>query len=265
MIESVLESVPWDLSQGPKTGTISTNMGNTNLNGSGTLFTLELNVDDIIFYRDNSNVFRNGQIVSISSDTTANFRTMPPATSSMMEYRAISAPLQKINYFFSDDSKPRCPIVTNAADNDILKTVNGKSKISVNEGVLIKSIYLKFPFNFRPSDSPLNVTVKYYDNTNSFVKVVSKIGEEDGIFSVAKQDQEIIINSYIKPLLPTETDSTWQLGIGISNGTTHYDDVITDTYLTPQVSVVDTPSVLNKTLFPLAIGCRILHADTPLI
>jgi hypothetical protein len=264
MIESVLESVPWNTGSA-LTGTISTTAANSALVGVGTLFTTELTVDDLIFYTDANGLPRNGQISAIADNLNATLRTNAKVTTAGVAYRSVASAGQTIPFFEADSTAFKKPIILTSVNNDILKTSSLKSKISVNEGILVKSLYLRFPYQYTMSDTPITLVFAYYDNTGAFVGFISSIGEADGVLNIDRENGEIIINEYIAPLTdPLLTTGTWQIGVSIINGVTNYDDNESFNYTTPHVSMLDANVDIDGNLLPITIGMRILHANQPL-
>lgn len=132
------------------------------------------------------------------------------------------------------------------------KSNNQKSWFRPDEGVLIKSVYIRMPYQFTLADSSLFINL--YGNVNpSTTYNFPEVGEpgSSGI-PCSIENSEIEINTFIAPPPAAVAGNLkWQIFGAIS---------VTFTGIAPAVSMVGAPTALNAATLPIYVGIKIVHA-----
>jgi len=146
--------------------------------------------------------------------------------------------------------------------NGNLLSVSGLSKISANEGILVKSVYMRLPYQFTLGSN--GASMQLFNRLAAVGGpgvVVTTLGE-NGLIKLPIENTEIPVNAYIPPL-----GINWQL-ISVINGL-----VKPETGALPSpavsgalahVSMINVPASLNYQYLPVIVGMRIVHAATTL-
>ena len=168
--------------------------------------------------------------------------------------------------FQSDTTYPNNTIYRgDGANPQLLSDPTGLSLISVNEGILIKSVYIRLPYQFTFAETNFEVRFATRDpaTPTAFARVPS-IGEA-GIINIPLENNEIPINAYVSPdANAVGTGLPWSLYAYINNAKGQPIDGVR---LTPpnaainaMVSSVNVPASVEFRYLPVIIGVRILHA-----
>jgi hypothetical protein len=258
------------------TGNITGVAGASAIVGVGTLFTTELQTGDIIGVLDDAGNIQYYTIDTITDNLNAaivgTFRTNITAN-------APSRMWLECGYFIQNDPKTSAIIgkdrvyaneqlvgPSRSIVKGILISANNYQLFDSNEGILIKSIYVRLPYQYTFADQGIKVTFYYVDNLLGTRTVIQNIGE-NGVFYFPIENTEIPVNTYIPspqslgtPIYPGE--SRWALAAEIS-GAVNQDSSFTvapgnDTDLT-WVSSLNAPSEMDGTLLPIVIGARVLY------
>lgn len=143
---------------------------------------------------------------------------------------------------------------------NLLSVANTLSIISANEGILIKSVYVRLPYQFTLGSN--GVRVQFFNRLAAVGGAGSAIATvgENGFFHVSVENTEVSVNAYIPPL-----SGNWQI-VSVINGLSKPEtgaDV--PFYPLAYVSMLNVPSVINFFYLPVIIGIRIVHAATALV
>lgn len=261
--ESVIENRPFT-AEPQATGTITTDVGNDAIVGVGTDFT-SISDDTIVQWVDDAGIQRSGVKKSHSDATNMIMYVACVSVSTNVDFFAGGGTfLPTSNYFIADNTKLRMPIISPESDNRML-SVAGLGVFSFNIGCLVKSVYIRLPFQYTMSDSPLTISFSYYTNDGvpSLIGTIDTIGE-GGKFTISRENTEIDVNAYVPPPTFPNTPSNWQIGASILGDISNPDSDF-DIGTTPSISQVNAPSALNGMVLPITIGMRVVHTDAILL
>jgi len=271
--ETILESLPpFYIS---RTGTITVTAGSKNVVGVGTTFTSEsfIGPGRPISYTDDAGVTRFGIVDSITDDTNLVLVLNALSTATGVSFKGgeLRSP-----YFIGDNTRLKSALVDPGTNDGggpftnqryLTTSFDGKS-ISADEGVLIKTIYFRLPFQYTMADSRIGITLYYCDPGNSSIKLgnIDSMGEGDGsgIF-VPGENGEIEVNAYVPPPETLGSGGEWAIAYDIVASWPDADIDLSDNSDIPSISQVDAPDSLNGVILPCYVGARILHAKEPII
>lgn len=262
MLESIIETRPFDFAA--VEGDITIANGATAATGSG--FS-NLSVLDIIEVTNDDGNVQHFQVSAIADDNNMTVSTSALAAITAKSYRGATP---QCDFFMVDNTKLKMPIILGGSETDdtnAMFTAGGLSNISPHEGLGIKSIYTRLPYQFTFADNLIDLAVFTTESTANIAESTS-LGENDGAFALPVENSEVEVNIYNEP------DSN-----ALSNGTRYeviskYLYALTGPVLNPpntipsgfepSVSMVNVPDALNGTIQPAIIGMRILHASEPM-
>lgn len=258
-IESILEHEAWSAIP-PTSGTISTTNGTPNIVGVGTAFLTDLVTGDLILWTDSSGNPRATQVKTVTDDLNviagANIGdTVAGASFFIIKQSAITCP-----YFQVDNTRLKSFIVS--GQSSYLQVNGGKSQISANEGLNLKSVYFRLPYQFTMADGMVEIGFRYLDAAGVSLGSVQTIGE-NGFIQIPVENIETPFDVYIPPPSGLATTDTWQLAASFSYAAIDLETaegIGIDEYVTPSVSQIDSPDALNGALLPIYIGARVIHA-----
>jgi hypothetical protein len=246
MIESILEHKPWDSEV--TSGTLSTTSGSDAVSGAGTAFLTEAPAGTILVLTY--------QVASVADNTNLTLEEDALSAATGVSFRAIAAANQTTGFFRADNAVPKKPVVEITVANSRLANSIGQSQISVDEGVLIKSIYVRLPYQYPMADTPMALTFFYLSNSGANLGGITAFGGNTVL--IPNENIEIPIDAYVPP--PTNSDTTWQIAAQIQNAVPDAGSgVSSDHWGTTQISQVDGPDMLNGLYLPIYVGIRMLH------
>jgi len=249
----------------PSTGgsiTVDTTAGSSAITGAN-LDTLD--DGDIIVFTDNAGTIRTEQIAGTPLAASGNIENnaQSDATAATVSYIAVA---NQTSYFFrGDNSNLKSSIISVPTDNTLLATPEPtpRSKINVNEGVLLKSIYLRCPYQYTMADGPIRIVFGYYDSAGSYHSPVTVLGEGGTALFIPVENVEIPVNTYIP--IPSGLGTDWQLSASIQRTKPDAGDTQElKTFNFATLSNVNAPDALNGQIMPVIVGARIQHAATAL-
>jgi len=175
------------------------------------------------------------------------------------------------DYFVPSPTYPNEPVHAGfdgngvgALPTDLLKAENGRYKISSDEGVLVKSIYARLPYQYTFADGLFSIKLEYLvTGAGGAPLTVTQIGE-NGEINIPMENVEIPVNQYIPP--KGVAGQTWELYGACANAmpTPWNGPVQLPNYNFSQISTVNAPTELEYTFLPIIIGVRIEHASVAL-
>lgn len=278
--ESLIETQPPEYNDGlagqVATGALPSNTL-TDALGGGT-FGTDFVVNDLVAWMTDGNVMEAGVIQGVAANALTLYQNVQAVCSGGAG-----------NYIFRVDSiGPYFYPATHAPSAYIRQGFNGRgvgsfpsavarvfsvgapfsalSKIDSNEGCLVKSIYVRLPYQFTTADSWLNISVETKITGAAGAPTgVTQIGE-NGYIQVPVENIEIPLNAYIPP--SGVAGQTWEIYFNVNNGIPTKPTAIEYPQQRPlrysSISTVDMPAVLTYTFQPVIIGARIIHGDTAL-
>lgn len=257
MIESILELPPWQPSAG--TGTITTAASSDAVVGVGTDFDPEVTVDDLISWTDDAGVLRIGMVKTVTDDTNIVLYDDAVSVATGVAFSILGP--TSVPWFVANSANFKSPII-NCVEGVGVFGAQDASLINSNEGVFIKSIYMRFPYQYTMADTPIALALSYFDNASPGIRQgpITTVGE-DGIFMMTRENNEIPVNAYVPP---QSGASTYQIGVTISGALDDPEGTI-NPHRTAQVSQINGPSDLDNIVLPIYIGIRVVHAAEAII
>lgn len=270
MIESIIESPAPEYDA--LTGTITSVIGDETITGVGTSFDTELAASDIVAFLDDTGNLQYHVVDSVTDATHFEARQKARAVGTAKAiYQLIPFP----SYFQPDTDYPNVPVFRpfSAGANNILANVlsshGSLSKISQDEGVLIKSVYARMPYQFTWADSFLSIGVFSRALSDATIGTrIFELGEGDGVLNIPIENIEVPVDIYIPPnAAAVAAGEKWQILSRVAssittNSGTRVNPAAQHNYT--MISSVGTPTILEHTFQPIIIGMRIRHADTAL-
>lgn len=257
--ETIIEHAPWVPAE--LTGTITTAIGSPNLVGVGTLFTAELAVNSIVYWTDDNGLLKMGQVASITNDLLLALHNNCISVATGVSPIAILAANQTVSFFRADNGAINAPLIRQAFAQAALQA-NGKSLISEDEGVLLKSVFIRMPYQYTLADSIYILRFYYADGSNNSLGAISEIGEGLGEFQIPVENIETPVNIYIPP--PVTPTNTWQIMCQFLYARDNLGIGVTPFDVVPRVSQIDGPDNLNSVFLAVFAGARIEHASIAL-
>lgn len=235
-------------------GTITTAVGNPAVTGVG--FTAFAN-NDIAAWVDDAGVRRYAQVDFVTDDNNMTFYTDCLSVTTGLQVQILTAALQTQYWFQADNSVNKVGIVGIPPANGILYSPGGlESVFSADEGILIKSIYLRLPYQYTLADGQVYLKFSYYTAAGVFISYIQTIGEPVNGLYVPLENNEINVNAYVRT-----PGVRWRLCAEIE---LTLNDVTTNMGASNEfatVSQINGPDSLNGVILPVTIGARILHAS----
>jgi hypothetical protein len=266
-IESLIETdIPKGFSLG--VGTLTITAGNITVTGIGTAFLTDLESRDVLYYTDDLGNVQYLIVKFIITDTSLQAAYAPLAAATAVPFTLLPGSSFNTFYFIGDNTKKKMPILS--PNKFALPLVSryssgAVSKFSINEGVLVKSIYLRLPYQFTLASNTAYVAFYYYLHDTDSYQIIPSIGE--GVidsFGVdlpltipfTNENVEIPLNAYVPP----PGAGPWSIAAKL---------LITDIFTTfsdlsfeyASVSQIDAPDSLNSIILPVHIGARIEHTS----
>ena len=153
-----------------------------------------------------------------------------------------------------------------SVNEHLLKAPAGVYRINSNEGVILKSIYVRLPYQFTFADTqvPIQLTYRLSGAVGAGNQVL-QFGES-GVIYVPVENIEIPLSVYIPPV--GATGQRWELLVELRNAdalppiNTKYAPAIEQNY--SHVSTLDMNTTIAFEFLPITIGVRLIHAATAL-
>lgn len=268
-IETILESVPMDFTI-LASAQVTTALLDKTVTITGAVWPVSVIAGSLIAWTADNGTTQYGIVASITDPTNLELTFDAVAISSGGAGNYFFSIGAYPDYFQATESFGRVPVNQGLLNvNDIMQTPSGKNNISTNEGILIKSVYVRLPYQFTFADTFIDLELGSRNGTSGAFAFLTQIGEGDGIIHVPIENTEIPVNIYIPPNtsgLPPAL--TWQVNARIKhasafkpNGTAFPASTL-ESLVT--VSTISMPSVLESQILPVIVGMRILHAATAL-
>jgi hypothetical protein len=244
MIETVLEQQINGYEN--VTGTLTTAIGSNNAVGI-----TDCAAGDIIYWVDDAG---NARSMVLTAANTFLKNAISVATG-VTAYKMSSSNIN-FHYFIVDTTKIKTRIfmplnvgvgrLTTGPD-----IFGGYYKFNKNEGVLLKSLYYRLPYQFTMADAGVSI----------LLNVSTDATTQPYILGFAPlENSEIPFNFYVPPNT-TGVNNYYELSTYMQNAA----DIINNAQYSPainvpQVSMVNVPTELNYNVLPVIIGARIVHS-----
>lgn len=266
MIESVIETKHWR-TEDPTSGTISGTAGSPNIVGVGTVFTTDVAVNDILVCEDSAGRRATIQVMTITDNLNiVAYDNLVNAITAGTSFTIIKTVDQTLPWFRADNSVNRSPVfnVTNTfSPLGTQSQVSFMSEVNRNEGVFVKSVYIRMPFQYTLADSFFLLRFGYLNTSGVFIGFITELGEL-AFFQIPGENIEIPVNTFVPTPLTSGT-SRWQIGVQVENSLQPDDKSYSaNDFDKAAVSQVNGPDSLNGQFLPIYIGLRILHAAVDL-
>lgn len=261
-IESILEHQPFGYAVTVAEITTSAGSAAATIGGIGGY--AALTAGDLIRFTDDAGTIRTEQIASKDGDPNITLENPAQSLANDAIVSKISTGSFSQYFFRADNSLLKSGIVTIGPNKAVLGTPGSvpQTKINANEGILLKTLYLRFPYQYTMSGDPIKILFMYYTAGNVFYQNVQTVGENGrGIF-IPVENVEIPVNAFIPP--PPGLKANWQLVGTIEQGVLNTGVSVLGTNGIASVSNVSAPDVLNGQILPVTLGVRIFHAETAL-
>lgn len=160
-----------------------------------------------------------------------------------------------------------CGIGASGTLEQLLKGPGGEFGIDASEGILLKSVYVRLPyqFTFAETSVPVSFAYRIYGTGGAGVPI-TQIGE-GGLIHIPVENIEIPLNVYIPP--KGISGQQWEIVAKLANSdasepdNTRYNPGLEQIYT--HVSTLDMNTTIAFEFLPITIGVRMLHASIPLI
>jgi len=255
-IESILEHQHYAFTG--STSLITTAVGSVNAQATNYG---NLTIGDLIQYIDDAGAVRYGEVAALPGAPNFTLETAALSVSSGGAGNIISIESSPSCYYFeSNNANLKAGLVTIDSADALLSAPTAKDTISANEGILIKSVYLRLPYQYTLADGQIFVNFRYYDSSGVFISNIATVGEE-GDFYIPRENYEIPVNSYLPPPTPNQA---WRLHCRIQGTVGNTGVAVQDRNYGALISCVNAPNSLNGVIMPVTMGVRIVHAATVL-
>lgn len=262
--ETILETRPSTIGSA-RSGTITTVIGNIAIVGVATLFNTELQLTDIITWTDDAGLVHQGTVATIVDDLNLTLvnPALTVATGVSYQIQSVLSPYFIENDPSNDYGLPKNRMYNaNVADaGDVkLRAPGTQAAISFEEGILIKSIYIRLPYQFTIADENIKISLFAALDSAGGNFNLPELGTS-GSMMLPIENTEIEVNTYIAPPANAVSGSdNWSLAALIPQagnnpgaGVTNFDSGV------PNVSSINTPTVLDGQYLPIIVGVRIVH------
>jgi len=131
--------------------------------------------------------------------------------------------------------------------------------INYDEGVLVKSVYARLPYQYTLADTWLGLKLVYKRKGSTSVETITTMPE---ILSIPVENVEIPVNIYVPPMPAGITNSdNWTFAVNEPNtGMPNNQTVaLTNPDEIPWISAVNAPAAMDREILPIVIGLRIQH------
>lgn len=247
--------------------TLTTVEGNAVVSGTG----LDAySINDIIWWTDDLGVWQQNQVkIATSAIAMTLYRVVNSVTTAKIP-RIITGANQRNYWFRANSDVSRAFIIRPSVDEREVCLLSapgaGDNQISENEGILVKTVYIRLPYQYTMGAAPFQVGFYYVDTGGNLIGRVQSIGEDSLVF-IHRENNEVEINAFIPPPSQTVfgTPGKWSLSATIETSAgpdLDDDDPSIESDQLPVVSQVNGPDLLNDQQMPVIVGARILHAGT---
>ena len=255
MITSTLETLPWVLSAGG--GTITTGVGSKNLTGA-----TGLAAKDLLFWTDDAGAAKCAQVDDPTGPPPTAYENADSVASNVA-YQKVSVAAQYTPFFKGDNTQRKMPIIVpgagpvGALTSTIILSSDGATKIDINQGVKIKNIYARFPYQYTLGDSQLKVGIFKMDSALANVDSASELGTTGRVY-MTTENMPLEVNTFLNPYL-TNAGTYWHLAATIDGAIANVAAAFNE-FLTPNVSQLNAPDANNGLYIPIYMGVTIEHA-----
>lgn len=274
-VETIIETAARPTIGSNLTGTLDAIVaGATAVVGTLTNFDPEVSVGDILTFLDTAGARRYYTVKTVTDDTNI-VLTNPVATASSGGINfQIATP--KSPYIIGDDQSDTFAVAPNELPiyNDVfgnsLVAVNpfnpGTTElkfISVDEGALIKSIYVRYPYQYTGSARNLSLRMFQTNSSGSSTLIISQFGSS-GLFPLPIENIEVPVNIYIPPFNPNGGEN-WSIDAEVFGAPQNQETAgagFGSVDLMATLSSVDDPDALDNEFMPVIIGMRIVTASS---
>jgi len=231
----------------------------------------EFVANDIIWWIDEAGAYQQNQVQTATDATNMTLYRNALTLTTANVPRLVAVALQREYWFRANNAVNRAFIIRPDTDQRtiMLLAAPGSSDfvlISANEGVLLKTAYIRLPYQYTMGSAPFMVGFYYVDSAGALIGRIPNIGETS-LIHIPRENTEVEINAYIPPPLLSSfgTAGAWSIAATIETCVgpdLDDDDPSEPSNLLPYVSMVNSPDVLNGQQMQVSVGARILHADT---
>jgi len=275
MIESIIETQAQPVIGANLTGTLDAiASGATAVAGTGTNFDPEVSPGDILTFLDTAGARKYYTVDTVTDDT--NIVLSQPTNSASSGGITYGIATMQSPYIVGGDAvalSPNelaiyCPvfgfIMTSTNPLSLAPGIIDRF-FSFNEGALMKSIYVRLPYQYTQTNRNLTLRFFYTDPAGANILLIDEIGSE-GKLPIPIENIETPLNIYIPPAPESLTSSVnWGILAEISGCGLNQDDPtgganFGSIQAQPMLSDVDAPPTLDGEIMPIIIGLRVLHA-----
>ena len=275
-IESLIETdIPSGMTNG--VGTISLvpgdlGVGGLIVTGAGTSFLTALANSDVIYTQDDLGNDLYLVVNAILSDTDIRVFNNASVAVTGASFTILPTATMGTYFFLGDNTKKSVPVYSPNAfalklvSRNAAGSIGSASLFSINEGVLLKSFYLRLPYQYTLPSSTMYLAFYYETIVGGFPvhTPIPSIGEGiktflgsefPNLLPVINENIEIEMNAYIPPL-----NAPWSIAVKLitTNPLTTFRDIDKEY---AAVSQIDAPDILNGVMLPVHIGARIQHTS----
>lgn len=266
------------ISQQPTSGTLNAmSIGDLTITGSGTNFDPQLTAGDLITFLDTKGERQFYTIKSITNDTTLTLnqpiRSDAPALNNSYAASVIQSPSFVVRDALNTAYPLGDPLFGFAASNfDGYRmaapdsgAIFPRDAINNNEGITIKTIYARNPYQHTWADKGLMLIFRQVvDGGTGTATIINELGVNGELY-LPGENTEIPVNIYIPPFQTAiDEGRPWGLMVNVENSLLTQDQVPTDQAgsLIARMSNVSVPSEMDGLLLPVVIGVRFTYGMT---
>ena len=268
-IESLIETHPLRfVYESGGLDTITTTARSNILTGSG--FSL-LGANYIIKTVDDTGKIVYFAIKSVDSDNqmTAANNSTSDITAASFEYSLAAVGNLLSPYFLCDNTQKKVDLFqteisalgSSATSVSSPVVFTRKTRFNLNEGVLVKSLYAKLPYQYTLADTALLLRLFYTLPSGAMSTIISNISEgSDSMIPLVAENVEIPIDAYVPPPPSTFIGSDWGIGVQVNCVRPSLQNALNENLLAT-ISQIDAPDIMNGYILPVIIGARIQHTS----
>lgn len=266
------------ISQQPVTGELDAMaIGDLTISGTGTNFDPQFTAGDLITFLDTAGERQFYTIKTIDSDIlmTLNqpIRTVAPASNFDFTASVIQSPSFVVRDAVNKTFPLGDPLFGFAASNfDGYRLgspdsagLNPRDAINNNEGITIKTIYVRNPYQHTWADKGMMLIFRQIvEGGTGTTDIIQELGINGEVY-LPSENTEIPVDIYIPPYdVAISEGQRWGLMVNVENSLLTQDQVPTDQAdsVLARMSNVSVPSEMDGLILPMVIGIRFTYGFT---
>lgn len=264
------------IDQTPVTGSLDAMVvGDTTITGIATNFDPEFTAGELITFIDAAGERQFYTIASITNDTSMVINQPIRTVSNIANTDFNASVIQTPSFVVRDALNLTYPLGDpifgfnstagfrmSAPDNS---GVSARDAIDNDEGITIKTIYVRNPFQHTWADKGVMLIFRQIVNGGTLTEtVITQLGVNGEVY-IPGENIEIPVNIYIPPFVTAQIESLkWGLTVNVQNAKSTQNQSPTEQAesLLARMSNVSVPTEMDGLLLPLVIGVRFTYGLT---